>query len=73
MELLNRERKCSSEKRSTGSVRGSKRICIPIDREEYEQVIDDKKGIRQLLDTYIEQYPEIFPSDIGQGYKLHGM
>ena len=68
-----RQRNWSPEKTDVDTAKGSKRICIPIEPEEYEQVVDDKKAFRQLLDRYIEQYPELFPADIGQGYKLHGM
>lgn len=67
------KRSISLEKSSAEGVRGSKRICIPIERTEYEQIIEDKKEVRQLLDRYIEQYPELFPSEIREGYKLHGM
>ena len=67
-----RPRNCSTEKSGLATVKGSKRICIPIDRAAYNQVIDNKAAFRQLLDEYIEQYPEIFPAKIGQGYKLHG-
>jgi hypothetical protein len=35
-------------------------------------VIDDKPAFRRLLDEYIDQYPEIFPAAIGEGYKWHG-
>ena len=65
-------RNCSTEKVGSNTVKGSKRICIPIDQAAYEQMIDNKSAFRQRLDEYIEQYPEIFPSKIGQGYKLHG-
>ena len=68
-----RARNCSTKKVSSNTPKGSKRICIPIDRAVYEQVIDDKAAFRQLLDECIEQNPEIFPSKIGQGYKLHGI
>ena len=73
MTSLVRQRNCSSEKTDVDTAKSSKRVCIPIEREEYEQVVDDKKAFRQLLDKHIEQYPELFPADIGQGYKLHGM
>jgi len=66
-----RERKCSKEKDTDSLSNGSKRICIPIDREEYEQILLDKTAFRQYLDMKIEQYPELFPSTIQQGYKLH--
>ena len=68
-----RERKCSKEKDSDSLSNGSKRICIPIEREEYEQILLDKTAFRQYLDMKVEQYPELFPSTIQQGYKLHGI
>jgi hypothetical protein len=35
--------------------------------------VGDKVAFRQVLDEFIAQYPEIFPSAISQGYKLHGL
>jgi hypothetical protein len=49
----------------------SKRICIPIERDEYNRILVDKNDFRQYLDRMIDQYPELFPSTIQQGYKLH--
>ena len=68
-----RQRNCSIEKAGAAEAKGSKRICLPIDRAKYEQVVADKVAFRQLLDQYIADYPEIFPSAISQGYKLHGL
>jgi hypothetical protein len=68
-----RHRQCSTEKVNSNPAKGSKRICIPIDPVTYDEVIADKSAFRQLLDEYIETYPAIFPSKIGQGYKLHGV
>jgi hypothetical protein len=71
MSSSNRERKCSKEKDSTVYSKRSKRICIPIEREEYERILLDKDSFRAYLDTQIVQHPELFPSTISQGYKLH--
>jgi len=71
MSSSNRERKCSKEKDSTVYSKRSKRICIPIEREEYERILLDKDLFRAYLDTQIVQHPELFPSTISQGYKLH--
>lgn len=71
MSSSNRERKCSKEKDSTVYSKRSKRICIPIEREEYERILLDKDSFRAYLDTQIAQHPELFPSTISQGYKLH--
>jgi len=68
---LVRERKCSKEK-DTGSLsKGSKRICIPIEREEYDRILAGSATFRECLDTIIEQHTELFPSAIQQGYYLH--
>jgi hypothetical protein len=71
MSSSNRERKCSKEKNSTVYSKRSKRICIPIEREEYERILLDKDSFRAYLDMQIAQHPELFPSTISQGYKLH--
>jgi hypothetical protein len=71
MPSSNRERKCSKEKDNTVYSKHSKRICIPSEQEEYERILLDKDVFRAYLDTRIAQYPEIFPSTISQGYKLH--
>ncbi len=64
-----RERKCSKEKDTDSLSNGSKRICIPIEREEYEQILLDKTAFRQYLDMKIEQYPELFPSSVCEGFQ----
>jgi len=68
-----RQRNCSNKKAGADEAKGSKRICLPIDRAKYEPMVGDKVAFRQLLNEYIAQYPEIFPSAIDQGYKLHGI
>lgn len=54
------------------SIKYTKRITIPIDFSTYNALLSDNKGFRQRLDEMIETYPELFPKEIGQGYKLHG-
>ena len=71
MSSSGRERKCSKEKDSTIYSKRSKRICLPIEREEYERILLDKDAFRVYLDMQIAQHPELFPSTIQQGYKLH--
>ena len=55
------------------SIKHSKRITLPIDLETYNGILHDKQAFRQYLDEMIQTYPELFPDDIDQGYKLHGM
>jgi hypothetical protein len=65
-------RNCSPKKEVSNKIRGCKRVCLPLDQAIYDQVIDNKAAYRKLLDEYIARYPELFPAEIGQGYKLHG-
>jgi hypothetical protein len=53
-------------------VRESKRICLPIEREVYQQMISDQEAYRAYLDTCIKQHPELFPTGIKRGYRLYG-
>lgn len=62
----------STQKEISNKIRGSKRVCLPIGQPIYNEMIDNKVAYRELLDDYIARYPELFPADIGQGYKLHG-
>jgi len=66
------KRKCSKEKIFDSLSHMTKRICIPISREEYEQIFPDIAEFRKYLDNMIAQYPELFPSSINEGYKLNG-
>lgn len=49
-----------------------KTIIIPIDEPTYSCIIDSRFEFRKHLDALIEQYPELFPTDIVLGYILHG-
>lgn len=66
-----RERKCSTEKDMAALCKGSKRICLPMEREGYERLIADPAAFRGFLDPLLAQYPELFPQTISQGYTLH--
>ncbi|MFQ5433318.1 MAG: hypothetical protein ACE5FD_00420 [Anaerolineae bacterium] len=55
------------------SIKHTKRITLPIDLGSYNERFSDKKAFRQHVDERMETYPELFPDDIDQGYKLHGM
>jgi hypothetical protein len=68
-----RDRKCSTEKDMESLSKGSKRICLPIEREEYQRILVDPITFRQFLDVQIAQHPELFPQTITQGYMLHDL
>jgi hypothetical protein len=56
--------------RSPKLVRGHRTICIPCSQQEYERVVDDPKEFRRLLDQQIEATPDLFPPEIGRGYRM---
>ena len=55
---------------STGPARGTKTICIPCSREQYEHIVDDPALFREFLDRQIEATPELFPPEIARGYRM---
>jgi hypothetical protein len=64
-------RQCSKSKGRVA--KSSKRICLPISREDYNEMIGDKQRFRAMLDEFIAQYPGLFPAEIEQGYQLYGL
>ena len=55
---------------ATALHRRNRTICVPVAEDEYEQVIDDPREFRRLLDRCYHQMPELFPEGFSQGYKL---
>ncbi len=60
-----KNRECQREKQDLEQ-RESKRICILIDQETYNQIIEDKELFRAYVDGCIEKHPEIFPRIVGE-------
>jgi hypothetical protein len=55
------------------SKKRTKRITLPTSLSAYNELSAHTKLFRQHLDEMLKEYPELFPADISQGYKLHGM
>lgn len=52
------------------TIAGDKTICLPFpEGAEYEALLEDAEASRQYLDRHIREHPELFPSDIEQGYQ----
>ena len=67
-----RQRNCSQEKDLDALFKGTKRICIPIERDRYEEIVADRQAFRHHLDGLTREYPELFPAAMAEGYILHG-
>lgn len=49
------------------------RVILPITYAMYQETAADKEQFRHWLDEMIEQFPELFPKGIENGYTLHDM
>lgn len=45
-------------------------ICLPIEQEAYEALVDSPEQFRAWLDQAFHDYPELFPEAFAQGYLL---
>lgn len=54
--------------RSQRLPRGSCTICLPIDKDHYQQIIDSPVEFRRWVDQSFEQHGELFPEGFAQGY-----
>jgi hypothetical protein len=68
-----RSRVCKTIKESAALFAPSTRLCIPIERAEYDRILGDPVAFRAYLDKQITDHPELFPAAIQQGYQLHGI
>lgn len=50
--------------------RGSSTICLPIDKDLYQEIIDSPEAFRRWLDQSFRDMPELFPEGFAQGYLL---
>jgi hypothetical protein len=55
---------------SSQPLRGHKTICIPCSQRDYERVVGDPEEFRKLLDRWIQDSPELFPTEIDRGYRM---
>ena len=52
--------------------RGRTRIVVPVERDDYEEMMSGSVEFRSRLDQIIKEHPELFPAEIQSEYKLHG-
>jgi hypothetical protein len=51
---------------------GERQICLPLSKQEYDDIWDDSAKVRILIDQMVERSPELFPQQIADGYQLKG-
>ena len=62
-------RNCNRSKEKVA--KPTKIIRLPIELEEYQSLVADRKAYRKWVDAMIRQYPVLFPKGIENGYVLH--
>lgn len=63
------QREYSKEREQVTKV--NKRVILPIPLQEYNNCAEKDERFRKMVDEMSEMYPELFPSEIEQGYWLH--
>lgn len=53
-----------------GLCRGHATICLPIEKDEYEAIVENPKEFRQWLDRCFAEMPELFPEGFSGGYGM---
>ncbi len=48
-------------------------ICVPFREEEYTTMLADRQAFRAYLQGMYQNYPELFPAQMKQGFRFHGL
>ena len=74
MDAPQRTRSCRRDQptATTSQSRGSRQICLPMDRETYDRIWDDPQAVRLRVEQLLIQHPELFPKAMTQGFTLCG-
>ena len=51
---------------------GERQICLPLSKQQYDDIWDDSAKVRIWIDQIVELSPELFPKMIASGYQLKG-
>ncbi len=50
-----------------------KSICVPFCEDEYTTIVADLKAFRSYLQQTYQAYPELFPAEMDEGFRFHGL
>ena len=59
-----------AEGSAAGLCRGHATICLPIEKDEYDGIVENAKKFRQWLDCCFAEMPELFPERFSRGYVM---
>lgn len=74
MDAPQRTRSCRRDQptATTSQSRGSRQICLPLDRQTYDRIWDDAPAVRRLVEDLVSRHPELFPKAMTRGFTLCG-
>jgi hypothetical protein len=74
MDALKRTRSCrrNPPTATPAQSRGSRQICLPMDRATYERIWDDSQAVRCHVEDLLGRHPELFPEAMHRGFFLCG-
>jgi hypothetical protein len=74
MDAPRRTRSCRRDQppATTNQSRGSRQICLPLDRATYDRIWDDPRAVRTLVEDLLRRHPELFPEAMTRGFTLCG-
>jgi hypothetical protein len=67
---VQRNRTSSNDGNRTSS--GERQICLPLSKQQYDDIWDNSAKVRILIDQVVKRSPELFPQQIAGGYQLKG-
>ena len=67
---VQRDRVIQSESNRASS--GERQICLPLSKQQYDDIWDDSAKVRIWIDHMVKRSPELFPQQIAGGYQLKG-
>jgi hypothetical protein len=74
MDAPQRTRSCRRDQptATTSQSRGSRQICLPLDRATYRRIWDNAPAVRRLVEDLVIRSPELFPEAMARGFALCG-
>ena len=59
-----------AEGSASGLCRGHATICLPVEKDEYDGIVENAKEFRHRLDRCFGEMPELFPEGFSRGYAM---
>ena len=74
MDAPQRTRSCRRDQpaATASQSRGSRQICLPLDRATSDRIWEDPQAVRGFVEDLLGQHPELFPEAMTQGFTLCG-